>query len=516
MSLPVSSSAALDLAMKSGNVQMQKNVQIETMELSAESKAQQEQHNKHMRKFNVSQRARSIIVPTSVDEVKAKLRLFGHPATFFGEGPADRRKRLQEVVAEMEMDDEDDYKRLQEILNTKAPELAGSSSSGMAAAAAASAAQSGMGAGKSSPAETVYTRANEALVRTREELCGTSFKRARQRLLRRQQDAERLSKDVTAREADVARVQAKYDAIDALSLSCSEISGRRPGMGVRYSSQGTILASHTLSEDVRLWDSGSLQARGALQGHTERVTGVAWTPKAGTDADLLLSTSADATCRVWRASTPDAPCVQTLSGHAGIVAMAAWHPDGALVASAGHDSTWRLWSIENGQELLCQDGISQQCSAVDFHPDGSLVATGDWAGTCLLWDLRSGKRLHAFQGHGKKVVKCTFAPDGWRAATCSPDNTVRVWDLRQTTCEYSIPAHAKAVTDVRFSPQGETVVTSSFDGTLRVWGTRDYRLLKTLKGHSDKVMGCDVDPRDGVSLASAGFDKYVKVWMQDE
>ena len=59
MSLPVTSSTALDLAMKSGNVQMQKNVQLETMELSAESKAQQEQHKNHMRKFNVSQRARS-------------------------------------------------------------------------------------------------------------------------------------------------------------------------------------------------------------------------------------------------------------------------------------------------------------------------------------------------------------------------------------------------------------------------------------------------------------------------
>jgi hypothetical protein len=97
MSLPVSASQQLDIAMRSGNVQIQKNIQMETMELSAESKAQLAAHNKHMASFNVTQRARTIIVPTAVEEVKAKLRLFGHPVTFFGEGPADRRRRLQEV-----------------------------------------------------------------------------------------------------------------------------------------------------------------------------------------------------------------------------------------------------------------------------------------------------------------------------------------------------------------------------------------------------------------------------------
>lgn len=84
----------------------------EYMELNAESKAEQAKHAEAMKKFEAQKRARSIIVPTSIEEVKARLRELGHPATLFGEGPADRRERLRDVIAYMELD-EDELKRVQ-------------------------------------------------------------------------------------------------------------------------------------------------------------------------------------------------------------------------------------------------------------------------------------------------------------------------------------------------------------------------------------------------------------------
>lgn len=439
----------------------------------------------------------------------------------------------------MEIEGEEEAEKLQAIMNAKGPSVASSGTAAAAAAAAAAATGSdgdgdgggvGGGGGGSAPLvpETVYTRASSALVRAREELCGSTFKKARARLIARHAVVEAL--DAPGGDtADRQMLGALYGGIKDMTLNCSEIAGRRPVMGVRYAPTGALLASYSLAEDVRLWDTHSLESRGLLQGHTERVTGIAWAPASAdagagsTCTGLLATSSADATCMLWSTATAGTEAgnnimpLRTLQGHRGVVAAAAWHPDGKLVGTAGHDRTWRLWDVETGETLLGQDGLSQHCSALDFHPDGSLAATGDWAGVCALWDLRSGKRVHGFQGHGKKVVKCTFAPDGRRMASCGPDNTVRVWDLRNKNCEYSVPAHASPVTDVRFSTNGEAMVTSSFDGSLRVWGTRDYRLLSTLKGHSDKVMGCDVDPDSGgLRIASAGFDKNVKVWTQDE
>lgn len=43
--------------------------------------------------------ARKIALPTNDGEVRARLREIGEPITLFGEGPADRRDRLRDLIA---------------------------------------------------------------------------------------------------------------------------------------------------------------------------------------------------------------------------------------------------------------------------------------------------------------------------------------------------------------------------------------------------------------------------------
>lgn len=105
---------AISAAMKSGNVNISSNIEVEEMELSKESKELQLKHAETLRRFEAQQRARTIIVPTSIDEVKKKLRELGQPVTYFGEGPADRRERLKEVIARMELS-EGEAKEMQVI-----------------------------------------------------------------------------------------------------------------------------------------------------------------------------------------------------------------------------------------------------------------------------------------------------------------------------------------------------------------------------------------------------------------
>lgn len=94
---------AISAAIRSGNVNIASKMQVEVMELSEESREAQFKHAEALRAFEAQQRARSIIVPTAVDDVKAKLRELGHPVTVFGEGHADRRERLREVIAKIEI-----------------------------------------------------------------------------------------------------------------------------------------------------------------------------------------------------------------------------------------------------------------------------------------------------------------------------------------------------------------------------------------------------------------------------
>lgn len=79
-------------------------------ELSEESKIEQRRHAETLRQLETKKRARLVNVPTAPEDVKRKLRELGHPATLFGEDHADRRDRLREVIAEMQLNDEETEK----------------------------------------------------------------------------------------------------------------------------------------------------------------------------------------------------------------------------------------------------------------------------------------------------------------------------------------------------------------------------------------------------------------------
>ena len=99
--------AAISAGIKAGNINISGAMKVEVMELSAESKESQQEHAKLLRQFEATKRARTIVVPTNVDEIKRQLRGLNQPVTLFGETPMDRRDRLREVLAALELNDEE-------------------------------------------------------------------------------------------------------------------------------------------------------------------------------------------------------------------------------------------------------------------------------------------------------------------------------------------------------------------------------------------------------------------------
>lgn len=564
-------SEAIAIAIKSGNVNIGGSTNVEVLDLNEESRKSQLQHADLLRRYEAQKRARSIAVPTAIDEVKMRLRELGHPVTIFGENHADRRERLKEVIASLELGEEE-LSKLQAIINQSSSFQAVSTNIQSIQLATESTLQAGITAaaatGKQTAKEVFYTNASDKLISTRKMIAEYSFKRAHERItrtkrIRENDEGEQQLEDDMISSLYSSLTSDKSSSSSCLGLNASQVGDDRPLSCVRVSSDGMKVASASLSGVVKIWDLDSLAPLGVCRGHEERVTGVAWSPF-GTDYaqefQLLASTSSDATCRLWkyknnsgeysthddysstiRSSTVGSSsavsstgeegqgqtegAVGVLRGHGGVVSDCAFHSSGRVLGTASSDFTWRLWDVESCQELLLQDGHGRECTTIDFHPDGSLVLTGDVSGLALLWDLRSGQMVQAFQGHVKKVVSSCFSPNGFQAATCSTDNAVRVWDLRKRKCTYVLPAHCNAITDVRYGGQGEVLMTSSFDGTVKLWGARDYRLLTVLTGHQGKVMGCDFAPVPAyctstgagmVRVVSAGFDRTIKTWTAQD
>ncbi len=90
---------------------------------------------------------------------------------------------------------------------------------------------------------------------------------------------------------------------------------------------------------------GTGQCVSTLRGNTGLVRSVAWHP-AGT---LLASGSDDQSVKLWDVRTGQ--CRKTLRGHTNAVRSVAFSPASAILASGSQDETIKLWETRTGRRL---------------------------------------------------------------------------------------------------------------------------------------------------------------------
>jgi sperm-associated antigen 16 protein len=79
--------------------------------------------------------------------------------------------------------------------------------------------------------------------------------------------------------------------------------------------------------------------------------------------------------------------IKTFKGHMAGVTSLAYNPKKDIVATGSDDSTWKLWSIPNGDLIMSGEGHVDWVGGVDFHPRGNLLATASGDGTVKVWDF---------------------------------------------------------------------------------------------------------------------------------
>ena len=120
-----------------------------------------------------------------------------------------------------------------------------------------------------------------------------------------------------------------YSPDGSLIVAGTDGAGRSPesGLALGYNSPLVLLDS-------------ARSIRSTAQGHTARITSVAWSP----DGQLIASGSADATVRVW---TKDLSPVGTLDSGS-LVTQVAFSPDGKyLAAGTDTDNAIRVWKTDD-------------------------------------------------------------------------------------------------------------------------------------------------------------------------
>ena len=150
-----------------------------------------------------------------------------------------------------------------------------------------------------------------------------------------------------------------------------------------------------------------------------------------------------------------------------------------------------------------------------FAPDGKTLAVGSF-GEVVLWDVATNKIARRLTGFVDRVVSLSYSADGKRLATGggapTEDGEVRIFDTVTGAQLADVkPSHSDTVFGVCFSPDGKLLATAGADKFVKVFEVPSGKLVKSFEGHTNHVL--DVGwSMDGKFLASAGADNVVKIW----
>jgi len=149
-----------------------------------------------------------------------------------------------------------------------------------------------------------------------------------------------------------------------------------------------------------------------------------------------------------------------------------------------------------------------------FSQDGSTLAVADADGSVCLWDQARGILLGTLV---HQQLAPTIVWHNEREILVSGDisGTIYFWGIHQKsspTILKTIKGHEQRVMGLAFSPKGDRLASASWDGTVKVWDSVNGSLQETLTEHRDGVQRVAWS-MDGRVIASG--DRSGVIWLWD-
>lgn len=253
-----------------------------------------------------------------------------------------------------------------------------------------------------------------------------------------------------------------------------------------------------------------------LTGHAGEVFAAAFAP----DGALLATGGHDKQVLLWRAGG-DCECVAALAGAKNAVLNLAWCGADRVVAASA-DKSARAFDVEAGAQVkrMAEGGAIVNAVAAAAAGAPVVVVAGD-DGIARVYDMRRRRSVATLGGAPKlPLLAAALTRDGGTAFVGGIDNTVRGWDLRRTDApSLTLAGHADSVTGIALHPASTHALSNGADGALREWDVRPYapadrcaRVFVGARHGPEKALHRCAYSADGARVAAGGADGAVTVW----
>ena len=258
---------------------------------------------------------------------------------------------------------------------------------------------------------------------------------------------------------------------------------------LKFSPDGTKLASGSKDKTVRLWDTNTNEELAILQKHTGWINALAFS----SDGKQLASGSTDKTVHLWDTDTGE--LIATFIGHLnGIVALS-FSPDGSMLTSGSTDGTIKFWNTQTKDLLsISITEHTKWIKTVAFTENNSALVSVAFNGIIDFWDLNTSQKTGSQNAvHADLLRGSALSSDGTKLAS----------------------AGAKATMFFEAGGSGTTLSTKMGSQQVQLTETRTGRELATLS-RIDGVMNPGNNSMafspDGKTVA---FDDLGKIYVWD-
>ena len=249
-----------------------------------------------------------------------------------------------------------------------------------------------------------------------------------------------------------------------------------------------------------------------FSGHTATINSVAFKP--GTT--LFYSASSDGNVLQWDIQHPEKELTTVVSNNA-INSVLSVSPDSRWLACGTNNMGIQLLDLTSNnftlQNLKGHEG--KKIKSISFFPNSKNLVSSGTDNKVLLWDIQTGKSEPIWE-QDDIVQSLSVSPDGNVIAAGTKNGRIvllsgRNWENVQELYN----EENNQVNVVQFNHAGNILISGDLDGNVKLWNWKDIELIKSLRGHTARIVDIKFSP-DDKQIATASTDGTIQIWESDD